>query len=106
VHRAVGTAAGAALFLLLARLGPEGVVLGLVLGALQLAVELVVVRHYALALTFITPLVLLIATAATGGALASTDVALERVVDTVVGAAIGIACALLVAPPRAAGAER
>lgn len=107
VHRAVGTATGAALFLLLARLGPEGVVLGLVLGALQLAVELVVVRHYALALTFITPLVLLIATAATGGALASTDVALERVVDTVVGAAIGIACAVLVVPPpRAAGVTR
>lgn len=98
VHRAVGTVAGAALFLLLAQLGPSGVVLGLVLGALQLAVELVVVRHYALALTFITPLVLLIATAATGGALASTDVALERVVDTLVGAAIGIACAVLVAP--------
>ncbi len=99
VHRAVGTATGAALFLVLAQLGPRGVVLGLVLGALQLAVELVVVRHYALALTFITPLVLLIATAATSGPGAPVDVALERVVDTVVGAAVGIVCAVLVAPP-------
>ena len=69
--------------------------LGLVLGGLQFVIELVVVRHYALALVFITPLVLLIIGAATGDS-ASLPLALERVVDTLVGAAVGTVAALAV----------
>jgi hypothetical protein len=45
------------------------------------SIELTVVRHYALALVFITPLVLLIIGAATGEG-ANVPLALERVVDT------------------------
>ncbi|GMA36007.1 FUSC family protein [Demequina litorisediminis] len=44
-------------------------------------------RHYALALTLITPLVLILTSAATGTADSLTTVA-ERVIDTVVGASI------------------
>lgn len=56
------------------------------------------VRHYALALVFITPLVLLLTGAATGE-IGSMDVAWERIVDTLVGAALGALSGLL--HPRA-----
>ena len=61
----------------------------------QVIIELTVVRHYALALVFITPLVLLIIGAATGEG-ANVPLALERVVDTLVGAAVGTFAALAV----------
>lgn len=95
IHRTVGTVVGAALYLALAFLPLPVWALGLVLGALQFAIEMVVVRHYALALVFITPLVLLLIGAATGDA-ASVPLAFERVVDTLVGAAIGTVAALVV----------
>ena len=95
IHRTAGTLVGAALYLVLAFLPLPVWALGVVLGLLQFAIELVVVRHYALALVFITPLVLLIIGAATGDA-ASIPLAFERVVDTLVGAAIGTAAALAV----------
>lgn len=98
LHRMLGTVVGAGLYALLALLHPSGLWLALLLGALQFTIELVVVRHYALALVFITPLVLLLTGAATGE-IGSMDVAFERIVDTVVGAALGAASGLL--HPRA-----
>ncbi len=98
-HRLLGTIVGAGLYALLALLHPAGLWLALLLGALQFSIELVVVRHYALALVFITPLVLLLTGAATGE-IGSMTVALERIVDTLVGAALGAASGLL--HPRAA----
>lgn len=99
IHRALGTAAGGALYLLLAVVPIPGAALGLVLGALQFAVELVVVRHYALALVFITPLVLMILGAAGAG---GVDIALERVIDTLVGAALGVLSSIVVMRERRA----
>ena len=64
---------------------------------LQFSIELVVVRHYALALTLITPLVLLLLGAATGST-GDMSIAMERVVDTLAGAALGAVSGLL--PPR------
>lgn len=98
LHRMLGTVVGAGLYALLALLHPSGLWLALLLGALQFAIELVVVRHYALALVFITPLVLLLTGAATGD-IGSMHVAGERIVDTVAGAALGAASGLL--HPRA-----
>lgn len=98
LHRMLGTLVGAGAYALLALLHPSGLWLALLLGALQFTIELVVVRHYALALVFITPLVLLLTGAATGE-IGSLDVALERIVDTVVGAALGAASGFL--HPRA-----
>ncbi|MBN9178168.1 MAG: FUSC family protein [Microbacterium sp.] len=95
IHRTVGTIVGGAVYLGLALLPLPIWALGLLLGALQVAVELTVVRHYALALVFITPLVLLIIGAATGEG-ANTALALERVVDTLVGAVVGTIAALAV----------
>ncbi|MDN8547719.1 FUSC family protein [Microbacterium sp. NM3R9] len=102
IHRALGTAVGAGVYLAIAFVPLPGIVLGVVLGALQFVVELVVVRHYALALLFITPLVLLILGAAGGS---GPELAIERVVDTAVGAALGTLSSLIVVrgrTPRAA----
>ncbi len=98
LHRMLGTVVGAGVYALLALLHPSGLWLALLLGVLQFAIELVVVRHYALALAFITPLVLLLLGAATGD-IGSMQVAGERIVDTLAGAALGAASGLL--HPRA-----
>jgi len=100
LHRMLGTVVGAGVYALLALLHPAGLWLALLLGALQFTIELVVVRHYALALVFITPLVLLLTGAATGE-IGSMDVALERIVDTVAGAALGAASGVLHPRPGA-----
>lgn len=94
VHRMLGTVLGAGLYLVLSLLHPAGLWLAALLGALQFTIELVVVRNYALALVFITPLVLLLTGAATGS-IGSTDIAIERIIDTVVGAALGAASGIL-----------
>lgn len=94
LHRTIGTVLGAGLYVVLAPLGDNLVILIVLLTALQFVIELVVVRNYALALIFVTPLVLLITAATTtSGDLMST--ALERVLDTVIGAAIAIATSFL-----------
>ncbi|GAA5026481.1 FUSC family protein [Microbacterium fluvii] len=93
IHRVIGTVVGAGLFLLVAQLPLTGLWLALVMGGLQFVIELVVVRNYALALTFITPLVLLLTTAATGTI--DTTVVSERIIDTLIGALLGAVSGLL-----------
>jgi hypothetical protein len=88
VHRTAGTVVGAALWLPLALVPWHGAWLAVALGALQFAIELVVVRNYALSLVFITPLVLLLTGAATGD-MHSPAIAVERIVDTLAGAVLG-----------------
>lgn len=94
MHRTVGTLLGAGLYLAVAPITTNPLVLVLVLMVLQFAIEYVVVRNYALALVFITPLVLLL----TGAAVAGGDqvtTASERVIDTAIGSAIAIATSVL-----------
>ncbi len=88
LHRLIGTILGAGVYLLLAPLPVAALGLALLLALLQFTIELVVVRNYALALVFITPLVLLLTSVATGD-VDSVAVATERVVDTLAGAALG-----------------
>jgi len=94
LHRMLGTLTGAGVYALLALLHPTGLWLALLLGTLQFSIELVIVRHYALALTLITPLVLLLVGAATG-TLGDMAVATERIIDTLVGASLGALSAFL-----------
>lgn len=94
LHRMLGTIVGVGVYALVALLHPSGLWIALLLGLMQFSVELVVVRHYALALMIITPLVLLLTGAATGQ-IGSMDVALERVIDTIVGAILGAASGVL-----------
>lgn len=94
LHRTVGTLLGAGLYLVISPLGENPLVLVLLFMLLQYVIEIVVVRNYALALIFITPLVLLLV----GAAMGSSDhfaTASERVVDTAIGSLIAIATAAL-----------
>jgi hypothetical protein len=97
VHRVLGTLVGSLLVLVLALISPQGLALALLLGAMQFCVELLVTRHYALALVLITPLAITVGTAAAG---VSPDAVVgERIVDTLLGAAIAIV-ALVLLPAR------
>ena len=88
VHRVLGTLVGLALFALIFHFDPSGLWLAVILAVLQFVVELVVIRNYGLALIFITPLALTIASSGDPGDV--TSVTLIRVVDTLLGAAIAL----------------
>ncbi|GAA2985520.1 hypothetical protein GCM10010460_22050 [Microbacterium terrae] len=101
IHRMIGTVGGAGLYFLLVLVPWAGLWLAALLGALQFAIEIVVVRHYAMALVLITPMVLLLTGAATGD-IGSSAVALERILDTIVGSVLGLV-AIIVPPVRRTG---
>lgn len=87
-HRMLGTLLGLITFSLLVALEPSGMWLILTIALLQGIVEVVVAKHYGLALMFITPLSLLIATA--NSSVPTSEVAMERIVDTLLGIAIAV----------------
>ena len=88
VHRVLGTLVGVAVFALVILVNPHGVWLGVLLMVLQFGVEVVVIRNYGLALVLITPLALVISSQSGTADVAATVT--ERVVDTVLGAAIAL----------------
>ncbi|WP_084124847.1 FUSC family protein [Demequina sp. NBRC 110054] len=96
LHRVVGTFVGVGVFAMLSLIPFGHVGTALLLGLLQMAIELIVVRHYALALTLITPLVLTLVSSASGAA--GSTIAPERLIDTVVGAGLGVLAALIPDP--------
>lgn len=100
LHRILGTAVGLLVFLGIAQLslGPWGVAVMLTL--LTLVIETLVVRHYGLATAFITPLTILLAEAGQGVSMAPERLMQARLVDTVVGAVIGLAGAVCLHSPR------
>lgn len=93
MHRVIGTLLGLLVFVAVVWLDPQGYWLALTVLLIQAYIELMVVRHYALALLGITPVALLLATAASH--ISVQDVAIERATDTVVGAAIAMLVLLL-----------
>ncbi|VXB36962.1 conserved membrane hypothetical protein [Microbacterium sp. 8M] len=95
-QRFFGTLVGAGMFALLGSVPIPSFVLPFLLAGLQFAVEIFVVRNYALALVFITPLVLFIISSAAGvsGGL-PWDLIMERVVDTLIGAVLGAATGIV-----------
>jgi Fusaric acid resistance protein-like len=100
LQRIIGTVLGLLVFLGIAQvpLGPWGV--AGVLTALALVIETLVVRHYGLATVFITPLTILLAEAGQGSAMAPRLLMQARLVDTVVGAVLGLAGAACLHSPR------
>lgn len=91
VHRVIGTGIGLLLAwgLLLLPLGPWGMALAMML--LAFVIEVLVVRHYGVAVIFITPLTLLLAELATLGQGAPSEMIHARLIDTVLGCLIGFA---------------
>lgn len=100
VQRSLGTAFGLLLFLGIAQLplGPWGIA-GMVT-ALALVVEVLVVRHYGLATVFITPMAILLAEAAQGAAMNPQTLMQARLVDSVLGAVIGVIGAAFLHSPH------
>lgn len=90
LQRLLGTALGLGLFALVLWWQPAGLWLALLLFVLQFVIELLIVRNYAAAVVFITPLALTVA-AAGGGWAGGWSAMAERAVDTVIAVAIALA---------------
>lgn len=97
MHRIVGTLTGVAMAGVYLLLDPSPAMLVIGIIACQIATELLVMRHYALALTFITPLALLMGQLA--HPMPTGDVVIQRTVETVLGVVIGLAVAGLIRRP-------
>lgn len=87
IQRVLGTLLGVVLFELIHYFGPAGLWVVLLIMLLQFATQVVIARNYVLGLFFITPLALVNSTI--GQANASITVR-ERVIDTLLGAAIAL----------------
>lgn len=91
LQRILGTALGLLLFLAIAQVHLDGWGVAIVLTLLTFVIETLVVRHYGLATVFITPLTILLAEAGQGGLVDPARLMHARLVDTAVGAVIGLA---------------
>jgi hypothetical protein len=91
LHRIVGTLVGLGVAAAFFALDPDGLVLILVVVALQCAAELLVGRNYALALVAITPLALLMVhlAAPTPARVLLADRGVETVIGVLIGLAVG-----------------
>lgn len=94
LHRTVGTFIGLALTAALLALDPGPTALALVAIALLFPTELYMARHYAIAIGFFTPLILLVTELADPSD--PLRMLAYRGVDTLIGVVVGIAVALLV----------
>jgi hypothetical protein len=90
-HRIAGTAVGLLVFWALAALPLDPWRIALLLTALTFVVETLVVRHYGLAVVFITPLTILLADAPHLASRTPQALMQARLVDTVLGCLVGLA---------------
>jgi uncharacterized membrane protein YccC len=91
VHRIVGTALGLLLFWGIAALPLDAWSIAWTVTALAFVIETLVVRHYGLAVVFITPLSILLAEAAHLGSADAHALMRARLMDTVLGCVVGLA---------------
>ncbi|MFE3446062.1 FUSC family protein [Nocardia sp. NPDC059180] len=98
-HRVVGTFAGLAVTAPLLLPGPSPTVLALAIIALLYPTELFMARHYAVALGFFTPLIMLMTELADPAD--PMTMLSDRAIDTLIGVAVGVAVALLIHEPAA-----
>lgn len=94
LHRTVGTVLGVGVYLGIVHLDPAPVLLALTLGALQFITEATITRHYAIAVTAVTPMALVIVSAGSG-TFGDSAITSERLVDTFLGASLAVATALI-----------
>lgn len=90
VHRIVGTVLGMGLTWLLLPFLTNSWAIALTVTMLTFLIETAVVRHYAFAAIFITPLTILLAESSSPGPVSSAMLMQTRLIDTVVGALIGL----------------
>lgn len=92
-HRLVGTVLGLGLAAVLLAFEPSGLVVVVLVIALQGGVELFIVRNYTIGLLFLTPLVLVMGRLA--GDVSAAQLLLERGVETLIGVAVAIGIAVV-----------
>lgn len=103
VHRISGTVIGLGLTWLLFPFLESGWTVAVAVTLLTFLIETAVVRHYAFAAVFITPLTIILAETSSPG-LASVNTLMQaRLIDTVVGALIGLAGAVCLHNRRVRG---
>lgn len=90
-HRLIGTLLGLVLTAVILAFDPSAAALVIVIIAAQMGAEMLIMRNYALALVFITPLALLMGQLV--HPLPSRDVISQRAVETLIGVIIGLAVA-------------
>ena len=100
VHRIIGTSIGlvVAWALLALPLDPWSVALMMI--ALTFVIETLVVRHYALAAVFITPLTIFLAEGARLGHRSPNAMLQARLLDTILGSLVGLAGGICLHSPR------
>jgi hypothetical protein len=91
VQRIAGTALGLAVFWLFAALPLNPWAVAAVITTLSFIIEMLVVRHYGLAVVFITPLTILLAEAVQLGAASPLPLMQARLIDTILGCLVGLA---------------
>ncbi len=99
-HRIVGTAGGLLLAWALLSLPSTPWTLSAIMTGLAFVIEWVVVRHYGLAMVFITPMSLLLAEAASLGHSPPSGLIEARMLDTVVGSLAGLLGGAALHSPR------
>jgi hypothetical protein len=100
LHRILGTALGLGLAWLVLRLPLGGWTIAPVMMGLSFVIEFLVVRHYALAVIFITPFTILLADAAQLGMAAPEALIVARLWDIVLGSLMGLAGGACLHSPR------
>jgi uncharacterized membrane protein YccC len=100
LHRIVGTAVGLLLTWGLLALPLDKWSVSLLMMALTFVVETLVVRHYGLAVVFITPLTIFLAEAARLGQGAPAGMLQARLFDIVLGSVIGLLGGICLHSPR------
>jgi len=87
VHRILGTFIGIALLLVIMALHPSLVLIAALMAVFQYGAELFIARNYFFAQTFVTPLALLGTSIGAGW---SGQLAYDRIVETIIGATVGM----------------
>jgi uncharacterized membrane protein YccC len=100
VHRIAGTAVGLLLAWGLLSLPLDPWTIGLTMIALSFCVEILIVRHYALASIFITPMTILLVEAGSIGQIAAEKLIQARFWDTVLGCLVGLLGGICLHSPR------
>lgn len=99
VHRILGTAIGMAVAWGLLIVHPQGYGVALAILAMMFCIETLVVRHYGLAVIFITPLTIFLAEYSTPNPSPIAEIVAARLWDTVLGCFIGVLGGLVILSP-------
>ena len=100
VHRILGTAAGLALAWALLSLPFNKWGTGIIIMLLTFMIEMLVVRNYALAVAFITPLTIYLAKSGAAANMPANAIIMTRLVDTVLGSVMGCLGGVFLHNPR------